>query len=187
VLVDEPLRPLVARLGELHRAAVGAADVEHPEHRHEVLQAGRPLAREVLLDHGAELLRLLRGRAVAVVPLPGDHPRHGVQRELERARLHVDAGGRRSEQPARQVRGLGAADVGGAEKAMRGEHLDGGNAAEVAPVGAVAGGAQRGVAVGEVAQGGEPRAVGEGDVVGGQALLGDGGVGDVDHEAGAES
>lgn len=84
------------------------------------------------------------------------------------------------------MRDLATADVGGAQEAVRREYLDGGNAAEVAPVGPVAGRPQRGVAVGEVARRGEPGAVGEGDVVVSQALLGDRGVGDVEHGAGGE-
>lgn len=55
---------------------------------------------------------------------------------------------------------------------MRGEELEGGEAAEIAPVGSVAGGSKGGVMVGEVLAGGEFGAVCEDEVVGGKALIG---------------
>lgn len=70
---------------------------------------------------------------------------------------------------------------------MGGEELRGGNAAEVAPVGPVAGGAESGVVVGQVLRRRQVGAVGKGDVVGGEALLGGGSRGDNENLVGAKT
>lgn len=70
--------------------------------------------------------------------------------------------------------------------AVSGEHLGGGDAAQVAPVVAVGGPHEGGVAVAEVLARKQPRAVGEDDVVSCEAFLHRGGGGDDEHGAGTE-
>lgn len=68
-----------------------------------------------------------------------------------------------------------------------GEEFRGGDAAEVAPVRAVRSGDECGEVVGEAFAAGETGAVGEGEVVFGEALFGGGGGGDEEGEARAEA
>jgi len=67
--------------------------------------------------------------------------------------------------------------------AVGGEEFEGGDAAEVAPVVTVGGGAEGGVVVEDVFAGEEAGAVGEGEVVFGEAVLEKGVGGDDDDEA----
>lgn len=68
-----------------------------------------------------------------------------------------------------------------------GEELRGGYAAEVAPVRAVRSGDEGGEVVGKALGAGKKGAVGEGEVVLGEALVGGGGGGDEEGRAGAEA
>ena len=70
---------------------------------------------------------------------------------------------------------------------MCGEGLDGGDAAEVAPVGSIVGYGKGDVVVGRVFPGGKTGTVGEGDVVLREALFGGRRGGDEDDRAGAEA
>lgn len=68
-----------------------------------------------------------------------------------------------------------------------GEDLEGGDAAEVAPVGAIGGGNEGVELVAEVLVEEERGPVGEGDVIDGEAFLGGGGGGDEENGARAKS
>ncbi|ONK64791.1 uncharacterized protein A4U43_C07F29960 [Asparagus officinalis] len=82
----------------------------------------------------------------------------------------------------------GGPDVVEGVEAVGGEDLDRGDAAQVAPVGAVVGGTDGGVAVGAVLGGGRLGPVGEREVcVAGEALVGEGGGGDDEDGAGPEA
>lgn len=61
--------------------------------------------------------------------------------------------------------------MGKGEETGGGEELDGGDTADITPVRAVGGGGECGVVVGERLGGGEPGAVGEGDIVLGEAFF----------------
>lgn len=65
--------------------------------------------------------------------------------------------------------------------------LDGGDAAHVTPSGSVVVCCDGGVVVGDELLGGKFRAIGEGDVVGGEALFGESGGGDDEDGARAEA
>ena len=69
---------------------------------------------------------------------------------------------------------------------MRAERVHGGEAAELAPERAVVAHADGGAVVGEEPPRCEPRAARQRDVVGGEALVGDGRGGDEDNRLGAE-
>ncbi|KAJ0979199.1 hypothetical protein J5N97_014673 [Dioscorea zingiberensis] len=90
------------------------------------------------------------------------------------------------EQTPEQGAGLGGADGGGGVEPRGGEEVNGDNAADVAPMGALGGGAEGGVVVGEEALGVELWTVGEDDVELGEALGGDGEGGDDKDSARAE-
>ena len=94
---------------------------------------------------------------------------------------------RLSEEPSDHGVDFGGSDVIEGVDAVGGEDLDGRDAADVAPVGPVVGGADDGVVVCEVFSGGEVDAVGEGDVVLGEAFLSEGKGGDDEDGAGAEA
>lgn len=97
------------------------------------------------------------------------------------------ATGYRAVQPPRHGTRLANVDVGELEHAVRGEELGDGDAADVAPVGPVIGGAHGGPVVGEDPAGRQLRPVGERGVARAEALLGGGGGGHDDHAAGPEA
>ena len=94
---------------------------------------------------------------------------------------------RSSIQVAEERAELVGADGGEGVDAGGGEDVEVGDAAEVAPEGAVGGGAEVGVVVADDLEGLEGRAIGEGDVVLFKALLGQGGGGDDEDTAVAEA
>lgn len=98
--------------------------------------------------------------------------------ELEQPPLQLDprgaggGGGGGLVHPPRHCAHLGGYDGEHAADAVRGQELHRGDAAEVAPVRAVAAHWERGAAEGNQQERGEPRAVREADVILGEALRG---------------
>ena len=117
---------------------------------------------------------------------PGDHGHDDVGHELVGRGLHGDGAGPGAPEPGRHGARLGVARGGGGAQAVRAERVHGGEAAELAPERAVVAHADGGAVLGEQAPRVEPRAARQRDVVGGEALAGDGRGGDEDDRLGAE-
>ncbi|KAK3423287.1 hypothetical protein EUGRSUZ_F00174 [Eucalyptus grandis] len=181
VLIYHPLQDHIGPVGHVHHPPLSTLEVHHlPQHRQEIARV-RSAQLEFLLYQLPVLPRHLGVASVDGDPrvaLPRDHPHDDVEGQLLQPRTHLHprkttalgGGGRLVEAP-REVPDLLLPDGEGAGEAVRRKDLHGREAAEVAPVGAVGGAADGGVAVSHDLARERAGAVGEGDVVPGEALL----------------
>ncbi|CAI0464944.1 unnamed protein product, partial [Linum tenue] len=143
VLLNQTLEELVGPFVSGPHPSLKPTEIDPPQHRQEIHRIRRAaqikrLPYQLLEPLPFVIVTHFAG-ARPKISLSGDHPHHDVHRQPHQPRPHFDLAkaGTRVDQPVDQALDLVLADVEEGVEAGGGEELDGGEAAEVAPVGPV--------------------------------------------------
>jgi len=177
VLVNDLVQDGIVPLADTLQTLLHILEIEPPEERQVIGLVSQAHELQHLRHRLSELpgfLRVLHVGLLPVKPLPGYHPHHVVVGQVVEHRGYLHASktlARLPRQPVDQAPGLVASDPGEGVDALGGENVEGGDAAEVAPVVTVGTGADGGVVVEDVLSGEGGEAVGQCKVVFGEAFL----------------
>ncbi|RDX97525.1 hypothetical protein CR513_19698, partial [Mucuna pruriens] len=147
VFLEESSQERVGVATNLLQPLLKVFKIKQPQYGHEIVLVIGPRQLQQLRNHGAELLGLFGVGHVAVIPvesLSGDHSHYAVERHVVElgSEFHFgEVAGRVLGELVHEHVSLVLSDSGEVVDAVGGEDVEGGDAAEVAPVLAVGGGA----------------------------------------------